>query len=92
MKRKVNLAALEWDDSVFQEQLKSLIYVNSSLHGYPKKDKLIDEFNLKNFVGLKRNTTSKFFVDIIIKKLIFHPEFFDANNIFSHTFIQNVKY
>ena len=29
MKRKVNIAALEWYDFVIQEQLKSLMYIDS---------------------------------------------------------------
>ena len=43
---------------------------------------------------LKRKTTIKFFVDITYKKrnFIIHPEYFDANNIFSHPFIQNIKH
>ena len=43
---------------------------------------------------LKRKTTSKFRVGITYKKrnFIIHPEYFDANNIFSHIFIQNLKY
>ena len=58
------------------------------------KDKFIDELNFKNCVRLKRKTTSKLFVDITYKKIkfIIHPEFFDANNIFSHPFIQNLKH
>ena len=60
----------------------------------PKKNKLIDELNFKNCVDLKRKTTSKFFVDITYKKisLIINPGLFDANNIFSHQFIQNIKH
>ena len=42
MKRKVKISALEWDGFVLQKQLKSLMYVDRSLHGDPKKDKLID--------------------------------------------------
>ena len=42
----------------------------------------------------KIKTTSKLFGGIIYKKrkLIIHPEYFYANNIFSHLFIQNLKY
>ena len=42
----------------------------------------------------KRNTTNKFFVGITYKKgrFIIHPEYFDANNIFSHPFIQKLKH
>ena len=64
MKRKVKRVALEWDDFVLQEQLKSLIYVDRSLSGDPMKDKFIDELNLKNCLRLRRNKTSKFFVGI----------------------------
>ena len=43
---------------------------------------------------LKRKTTSKFFIGVIYKKrgFIIHPEYFDANNILSHPFIQNLKH
>ena len=51
MKRKVKRAALEWGDFVFQEQLKSLMYVDRSLCGDPIKDRLIDELNSKNCVN-----------------------------------------
>ena len=92
MKRKVRIASLERDDSVLQEQLKSLMYVDRSSCGYPKKDKLIDEINFKNCMRLKRNTTSKLFVGITYrKKNIIHPEYSDAKNFFSHTFIHNLK-
>ena len=47
MKRTVKRAALEQDDFVLQEQLKSLMYVDHSLCGYPKMYKLIDELNFK---------------------------------------------
>ena len=94
MKRKVQIAALEWDDFVLQEQLKSLFFVYCSLCGDPKKYKLIGELNFKSSVRLRRKTTSKFFFGITKKKrkFIIHPEFFDANNIFSHPFIQNLKH
>ena len=89
MKRKVKKAALEWDDLLLQEQLKSLMYVDRSLRGDTKKEKFIDELNFKNCVRSKRNKTSKFSVGITYKrrKFINHPECFDANNIFSHPFI-----
>ena len=64
----IKRAALEWDDFVFQEQLKSLIYVDRSLCGDPMKDKLIDELKLKNCVRLRKNKTSKLFVGITSKK------------------------
>ena len=43
---------------------------------------------------IKRNTTSKLLVVITKKKrkFIIHTEYFDANNIFSHLFIQNLKH
>ena len=60
---------------MLQEQLKSLMYVERSLNGYPKKEKLIDEANFKNCTSLKRKTASKLFVGIIYKKtrFIIHP-------------------
>ena len=70
------------------------MYVDRSLRGDQKKDKLIYELRFKIFMRLKRKTTSKLFVGITYKKrkFIIHPEYFDANNIFSHPFIQNLKY
>ena len=70
------------------------MYVDRSLRGNPKKYRLIDELNLKIFVRLKRNTTSKLFVGITDKKIkfIILPEYFDAKNILSHTFILNIKH
>ena len=64
MKRKANIEALEWDDFVFQEQLKSLMYVDRSLRGDPKKDNFIGELNFKSCTCLKKETASKFFVGI----------------------------
>ena len=57
------------------------------------KDKFIDELNFKNYVRLSRKKTIKFFVGITSKKrkYIIQPEFFDANNIISDPFIQNIK-
>ena len=48
---------------------------------------------LQNCVRLRRKKTSKFFVGISSKKrkFIIHPEFFDANNIISDPFIENLK-
>ena len=94
MEVKVKISALECDGFVLQEQSKSLMYVDHSIRGDPKKDKLIDELNFKNFVCLKRKTIRKFFVGITCKKegLVFIMNFFDANNIFSHLFIQNLKH
>ena len=37
MERKVKIASLEWDNFVLQEQLKSLMYVDLSPRGDPKK-------------------------------------------------------
>ena len=53
---------------MLQEQLKSLMYDDLSLRGYPNKDKLIDEINFKNCMYFKRKTTSKFFVGITVKE------------------------
>ena len=94
MKRKVEIAAIEWDDFMLQEQLKSLIYTDHSLRGDPNKDKLIDESKFRNLMHLKINTTIKFFVGITVKgrKFIIDAEYFDAKNIFSHQFIQNLKH
>ena len=43
---------------------------------------------------LKIKRTSKFFVSITVKgrKFIINAEYFDANNIFSHRFLQNLKH
>ena len=68
MKRKVRRVALEYDDFLLQEHLKSLMYVDLSSSGDPNKDKLIDELSFKNCVHLKRKTTSNFFVGIKYKK------------------------
>ena len=73
MKRKLKRAALEWDDLVLQEQLKSLMYVEHSLSGDPMKDKFIDELNFNNCVRLRRNKSSKLFVGTIyIKKKVYY--------------------
>ena len=70
------------------------MYVYCSLRGDPKKDKLIDEINFENYVRFKRKKISKLFVGITMKtiNLIIHPEYFYANNIFSHLIIQNLKH
>ena len=47
-KRKLKRSALKWDDLVLQSQLKLFMYVDSSLRGDPRKDKLIDELNFRN--------------------------------------------
>ena len=82
MKRRIEVASLKWYDFVLQEQLKSFMCVVTSLHGYPKKDRLINELN------------KKFICWYYIQKgdFIIHAEYFYANNIFSHPFIQNLKH
>ena len=94
MKLKVEKSAQEWDDFILLEEFKSLIYIDRSLRGNPRKDKLIDELNFKNCMRFKRKTTSKFFVGIKVKggNFIIHVEYFDAKNIFSHLFLQNLKH
>ena len=47
-KRKLKQAALEWDDLDIQAELKSFMYVDHSLRGDPRKEKLIDELKFKN--------------------------------------------
>ena len=89
MKIKVKITALEWDNSVLQEQFKSLIYVKHSLRGDPIKDKLIDELNPKNYVCLNRKSTSKFFVGItkriilifLMQTIHYHIHLFRISNI-----------
>ena len=66
MKRKVKRAALEWDDFVLQEQLKSLMYVDRSLRGDPMEDKFIDDLNFKNCLRLRREKQASSF-------LVLHP-------------------
>ena len=70
MKIKVKISALEWGDFVLHEQLKSVMYVDRSLRGYPKKDKFIDGLNFKIYMRLKRKTTIKLFVGITYIKII----------------------
>ena len=53
---------------MLQEQLKSFMYVDHSLRGNPKKDKLIYEFNFTNCMHLRRIQKSKFFVGITVKQ------------------------
>ena len=62
MKIKLERAALEWDNFMLQEQLKSLMYVGRSLRGDPMNYRLIDELNFKNYVRLRRKKSSKLFV------------------------------
>ena len=54
----------------------------------------MDKLNFKNCMRFKINTTGKKIVGITIKgrKFIIHAEYFDANNIFSHRFLQNIKH
>ena len=47
-KRKLKQAALDWDGLYTQAELKSFMYVDRSLRGDTRKDKLIDELNFKN--------------------------------------------
>ena len=79
---------------MLQNKLKSIMYVERSLRRDPRKDKLIDELNFRNCMSFKRKTTSKLFVGIKDKgrKFIIHAEYFDANTIFSDSFIQNTKH
>ena len=78
---------------MLQDQMKSFMYVDLSLRGDPKKDKLIDELNFTNGMHLKRIQKSTFFVVITFKqrKFIIYPEFMVANHIIADQFIQNLK-
>ena len=78
---------------MLQDQLKSFMYVDRSLRGDPKKDKLIDKLNFTNCMHLKIIQKSKFFVVITVKqtKFIIHPEFMFVNHIIADQFIQNIK-
>ena len=86
MKRNVKRASLKWDNFVLQEEFKSLMYVDRSLCRDPKNDKLIDELNFKNCVCLKRKTTSKLFVGITRKSLLFILNFL-MPIIYSHIYL-----
>ena len=70
------------------------MYVDPSLRGDPKMDKLMDELSFKNCMRFKRNKTSKYFVGITVKgrNFIIHMEYFDAKNIFSHRFLRHLKH
>ena len=70
------------------------MYVDCSFCRDPNKDNFIDELNFRNFMRLNRKTISKLFVGITYKKrrFIIDPEYLDANNIFSHPFIHNIKH
>ena len=61
-----------------QAELKYFMYVDRSLRGDAKKDKLIDELNFKRCMQLKRLLKIKFFVGITNKeiKYIIHPDFY----------------
>ena len=54
-KIKLKQAALEWDDLDIQAELKSFMYVDHSLRGDAKKDKLIDELNFRKCMQLKKS-------------------------------------
>ena len=86
-------SALEWDDFMLQDPLKSFMYVGRSLRGDPKKDKLIDDLNFTNCMHLNIILKSKFYVGITVKqrKFIIHPELMVANHIIADQFIQNLK-
>ena len=92
-KRKLKVSALEWGDFVLQAQLKSFMYVDRSLRGDPKKDKLIDALNFTKCMQLKRIKKNKVFVGITVKqiKFIIQPEFMVANHKIADQFIQNLK-
>ena len=70
------------------------MYIDRSLRGDPKKYKLIDELKFKNCMSFKRNKTRKSFVRIKVKgrKFIIRAKYFDAKNISSHPFLQNIKH
>ena len=57
------------------------MYVDRSLRGDAKKDKLIDELNFKKCMLLKRILKSKLFVGVTNKqiKYIIHPELMVSN-------------
>ena len=69
------------------------MYVERSLRGHAKKDKLIGELNFKKCMQLKLLLKSKFFVGIANKqrKYIIHPDFMVANQEITDQFIQNFK-
>ena len=92
-KRKLKISALEGYDFVLQAQLKSFMYVDPSLRGDPKKDKLIDELNFTKCMQLKRIQKSKFFDGIAVKqrKFIINPGFMVSNHIIADQYIQNLK-
>ena len=69
------------------------MYVDHSLRGDAKKDKLIDELNFTKCMQLKIIQKSKLFVGITDKqrKFIIHPEFMVANHKITDQFIHNLK-
>ena len=66
-KGKLKQAALDWDDLDIQAELKPFMYVDRSLRGDPRKEKLIDELNFKKCMQLNRILKRKFFVGITNK-------------------------
>ena len=69
------------------------MYIDRSLRGYPKKDKLIYELNFKKCIQLKRIQKRKLFVGITDKQtsFIIYPEFMVVNHKIVDQFIQNLK-
>ena len=69
------------------------MYVDHSLRGDLKKDKLINELNFTKCMQLKRIQKSKFFVGIKNKQrqFIIHPEFMVFDHKITYQFIQNLK-
>ena len=69
------------------------MYVDHSLRGDAKKDKLIDELNFTNCIQLRILLKSKFFVGITNKqrKYIIHPDSMNVNQEITYQFIQNLK-
>ena len=69
------------------------MYVDRSLRGDLKKDKLIDELNFTKCMKLKRIQTIKLFVGIAVKQrnFIIHPEFMVSNQEITYQFIQKIK-
>ena len=69
------------------------MYVDRSLSGDTKKDKLIDDFNFTDCMHLNRIQKIKLFVGITVKqrKFIIHPEFMVSKHIIADQFIQNLK-
>ena len=68
------------------------MYVECSLRGDPKKGRLIYELNFKSCMRVKRKTKASSLLVLHKEKFNIYPEYSDANNIFSHKFIQNLKH